>query len=213
MPTIPSPFDETPLLLTIPGLGNSGAGHWQSLWEDELEDCLRADLGGWERPQRGNWVDALNRAIRGAGRPVVLVAHSLGCHAVAWWAALERPAYGDPVVGALLVAPPEVDVAPIDARIAPFGPVPLGPLPFPSILAASRDDPYMRFPRARRLAQFWGSHFADAGTVGHINADSGLGGWRFGQQLLGGLLRQARSRIERGVGAVAQPAPMADLTA
>ncbi|BAK65392.1 hypothetical protein SLG_07170 [Sphingobium sp. SYK-6] len=179
----------TPLILTVPGLGNSGPTHWQSIWERELEDCARAELGSWEKPNRNGWANQLNLAIRRAGRPVILVAHSLGCHAVAWWAALERPAYGEPVIGALLVAPPEVDVAPTDSRLKPFGPAPRGPLPFPSIVVGSHDDPYIRMHRARRLAQFWGSRFADAGAVGHINAASGLGAWPFGQFLLRTLQR------------------------
>src|SRR3546814_4818646 len=56
--------------------------------------------------------------------------------------------------------------------------------PFPSILVASRNDPYISFGRARLLAQFWGSRFADAGEAGHINADSALGDWAFGRFLL-----------------------------
>jgi predicted alpha/beta hydrolase family esterase len=183
-----SGFDDatarTPLILTVPGLNDSGPTHWQSVWERERDDIARVDLGSWNRPHRNSWVNRLNLAIRDAGRPVILIAHSLGCHAVAWWAALERPAYGDPVIGALLVAPPEVDVAPVDDRLKPFGPTPKGPLPFPSIVVASRDDPWIQPHRARRLAQFWGSRFADAGAVGHINADSDLGAWHFGQFLL-----------------------------
>lgn len=190
--------DRTPLILTVPGLDNSGPAHWQSVWERERDDMARVDLGGWDRPQRNGWVNKLNLAIRGAGRPVVLVAHSLGCHAVAWWAAMERPAYGDPVVGALLVAPPEVDVTPVDERLKPFGATPKGPLPFPSIIVASQDDPYVRFHRARRLAQFWGGRFADAGAAGHINAGSGLGDWPFGQFLLRTLLGLATRPDESG---------------
>lgn len=181
-----------PLLLTVPGLENSGPTHWQSIWERELEDCVRAQLGSWHRPVRTGWVSQLNLAIRGAGRPVILIAHSLGCHAVAWWAAMERPTYGDPVIGALLVAPPEVDLPSADERLECFAPAPKGPLPFPSIVVASRDDPYIRQHRARRLAQFWGSRFADAGAVGHVNAESGLGDWAFGRFLLG--------RLRQGVG-------------
>lgn len=183
--------EETPLILTVPGLDNSGPSHWQSIWERERGDMLRVDLGAWDRPHRNSWVTRLNLAIRDARRPVVLVAHSLGCHAVAWWAAMERPAYGDPVVGALLVAPPEVDVAPVDERLKSFGATPKGPLPFPSIVVASQDDPYIHFHRARRLAQFWGGRFADAGAVGHINAQSELGDWPFGQFLLRTLLGSA----------------------
>jgi predicted alpha/beta hydrolase family esterase len=181
---------QSPLILTVPGLENSGATHWQTVWERELEDCARVDLGSWDKPHRNAWVNKLNLSIRDAGRPVILVAHSLGCHAVAWWAALERPSYGNPVLGALLVAPPEVDVAPIDDRLKPFGPTHNAPLPFPSIVVASRDDPYIQFHRARRLAQFWGARFADAGAVGHINAESDLGAWHFGQFLLRKLTRR-----------------------
>jgi predicted alpha/beta hydrolase family esterase len=101
---------------------------------------------------------------------------------------MERPAYGDPVMGALLVAPPEVDLAPVDERLKSFAHTPKGLLPFPSIIVTSHDDPYVRFHRARRLAQFWGGRFADAGAVGHINAESGLGDWAFGQFLLRALL-------------------------
>ncbi len=188
--------DETPLILTVPGLDNSCSAHWQIIWERELENCARADLGAWESPNRNGWVNKLNLAVRDAGRPVILVAHSLGCHAVAWWAALEKPGFGNPVVGALLVAPPELDVAPIDDRLTSFGPAPRAPLPFPSIVVASHDDPYIKFHRARRLAQFWGSRLADAGSVGHINAQSDLGAWHFGQFLLRKLTGQGKSRLE-----------------
>ena len=187
-----SAAEEAPLILTVPGLDNSGPRHWQSIWERELDDCARVELGSWDKPNRNGWVNALNYAIRTVGRPVVLVAHSLGCLAVAHWAAMERPAFGSPVVGALLVAPPEVDVAPVDDRLLSFAPTPVAPLPFPSILAASRDDPYVQIGRARRLALFWGSQFADAGAAGHINAESELGRWEFGLFLLSRLTGRLR---------------------
>src|SRR3546814_10498312 len=78
----------------------------------------------WDRPHRNTWVNKLNAAIRQADRPVILVAHSLGCIAVAWWAALERPPFGSPVAGALLVAPPDVDTVSMDGRLTAFGPAP-----------------------------------------------------------------------------------------
>jgi predicted alpha/beta hydrolase family esterase len=195
----------TPLILNVPGLENSGPTHWQSVWEREYDDIARVDLESWDRPHRNGWVNKLNLAIRDAGRPVILVAHSLGCHAVAAWAAMERPAYGDPVVGALLVAPPEVDVAPMDDRLKAFSPSPKAPLPFPSIVVASQDDPYIQFHRARRLAQFWGSRFADAGHVGHVNAQSDLGVWSFGQFLLRRLIGSAAQAAATGTDALLTP--------
>ncbi|HEX7876152.1 MAG TPA: alpha/beta hydrolase [Sphingobium sp.] len=173
-----------PAILTVPGLMNSGPGHWQSVWEAELPNCRRVELGSWSRPHRNSWVSNLNNAIARVDGPVILAAHSLGCHAVAWWAALECRGWNEKVVGALLVAPPEVDNADVDSRLAGFAPAPKALLPFPSIVVASHDDPYIDFERARLLAQSWGSQFADAGQVGHINAASGLGEWHFGQFLL-----------------------------
>lgn len=173
-----------PLALIVPGLGNSGPDHWQSKWETELPDCQRVDLGNWDEPHRNTWVNQLNLAIHKAGRPVVLVAHSLGCHAVAWWNEYEQPDAEGPVKGALLVAPPEVESAAIDDRLSLFAPVMKRSFPFPTIVAASRDDPYIAFGRARRLARIWRSRFIDAGWLGHINAASGIGNWPFGQFLL-----------------------------
>lgn len=181
-----------PLILTVPGLCSSGPDHWQTLWEQERHDCRRVELGMWERPHRNTWVNQLNLAIHRADRPVVLAAHSLGCLAVAWWARYERPAafeQGGPVIGALLVAPPEVDFFPLDERLSQFSPTPSEELPFRSILVASRNDPYMGIHTAQQLARTWGSQFADAGELGHINADSGVGDWAFGKVLLEQLLR------------------------
>lgn len=186
-----NPHRETtgePLILTVPGLANSGPDHWQTRWEQDRHDCRRVELGMWDRPHRNTWVNQLNLAIHRANRPVVLVAHSLGCLAVAWWARYEQPAADHPVVGALLVAPPEVDFFPLDERLSQFSPTPTEPLPFRSILVASRNDSYMGIHTARQLARTWGSDFADAGEVGHINAESRLGDWAFGQALLGQLL-------------------------
>lgn len=185
-----APTAQQPLVLIVPGLNNSGPDHWQSRWERQRGDCQRVDLGMWERPHRNTWVNKLNLAIRAADRPVILVAHSLGCLAVAWWAQLEQPQPGGPVIGALLVAPPDVDFFPLDERLETFSPTPSQPLPFPSILAASHDDPYMGIRAARRLARVWGSGFADAGKIGHINAQSDIGDWAFGQFLLGQLIQR-----------------------
>jgi len=187
----PSAPDE-PLVLLVPGLGDSGPHHWQSYWEGEVANAAKVQLGRWDDPHRNTWVNQLDLAIHRAGRPVILVAHSLACHVVAWWNEYERPDAGGLVKGALLVAPPEVEAAGIDERLARFAPVARQALPFPSIVVASRDDPYASFGRAKRLARIWRSRFVDGGWLGHINAESDLREWPFGQFLL----RQLKSAIE-----------------
>ena len=51
------------------------------------------------------------------------------------------------------------------------------PLPFPSVVAASRDDPLGRYERIEQLANDWGSRLVDLGFVGHLNPASGYGVW------------------------------------
>jgi predicted alpha/beta hydrolase family esterase len=180
-----APHEATrPTFLTVPGLGGSGPSHWQTLWERSRPGTVRADLGMWHTPHRNSWVTRLDLAIRQAEAPVILVAHSLGCLAVAWWAQLSPQPYGWPVAGALLVAPADVDRTGVQEELRGFAPSPQTPLPFPSIVVGSGDDPWITLDRAHSLAASWGSHFIDIGEQGHINAASGLGQWPEGQKLL-----------------------------
>jgi predicted alpha/beta hydrolase family esterase len=183
--------DILPDILIVPGLHNSGPGHWQTLWEARLPRARRVDLGLWDDPHRNTWVGKLALAIGRAERPVVLVAHSLGCHVVAWWAEYEaafnaavRAAELSCVIGALLVAPPDVEENPVDRRLTRFAPLPTSLLPFPAIVVASRNDPYAQICQVRRIAQRWGAKFVDGGAIGHANARSGIGEWNFGLGLL-----------------------------
>jgi uncharacterized protein len=189
-----------PQVLLVPGLNNSGPDHWQTRWENELPDAKRVQLGKWDDPIRNHWINQLNLAIHKAGRPVILVAHSLGCHAVAWWAEFEQTVRSFPVVGALLVAPPDVESSNVDGRLKRFGPLIQGRLPFHSLLVASEDDPYAPWGQSKRMARKWGSQLIDAGPLGHINADSGIGSWPYGKFLLRQLLRTAAPDIEAASG-------------
>ena len=187
-----------PLILLVPGLEGSGPGHWQRRWSEELDDCQVVELGSWENPQRNTWINRLNLAVYRANRPVVIVAHSLGCILTAWWSKFEQPASTGAVVGAMLVAPPEVDFFPRDERLTGFSPTPAEALPFPSLLVASRNDPWMGFETAKSLARRWGSTLVDAGDAGHINADSGLGSWDYGKALLARLIQSVSGPAAAG---------------
>lgn len=190
-----SPIDDhSPIILTVPGLGGSGPSHWQTLWEQSRPDTHRVELGMWDTPHRNTWVTKLDQAIRNAQAPVVLAAHSLGCLTVAWWAELSGQPFGWPVAGALLVAPADVDREDVRPELAAFQPTPVKPLPFPSIVVASSDDPWIASEKARALAGGWGSFFIDAGPQGHLNAASGIGWWEEGQGLLDRVLDAASDR-------------------
>jgi predicted alpha/beta hydrolase family esterase len=161
-------------LLIIPGLGGSGPDHWQTRWEQKLSTAHRIEQRDWDRPQRDEWVAAITAAIQTATRPVVLIAHSLG--AIAAIHASRNTATW--VKGAFLVAAPsEERLAGVAEADAAFRPYPREKLPFPSVLVASRDDPYSDFAQSEALARDWGAKLLDAGAAGHLNAESGHGPW------------------------------------
>jgi predicted alpha/beta hydrolase family esterase len=65
-----------------------------------------------------------------------------------------------------------------------FRPLPMTRLPFRTIVVASRNDPYVTFPRAAAMAEAWGAELVDAGNAGHINTTAGYGEWREGEKLV-----------------------------
>lgn len=173
-------------LLIVPGLGGSGPEHWQTRWQALDGRCRRVEQRDWDRPHCPDWVEALEQAAQDSTVPVVLVAHSLGCIAVAHWAlrgSVER------VQAALLVAPADVEQG-VALEVVPrcFAPIPRTALPFRSLVVASSDDPYATLERTRELASAWGAELEPVGALGHINADSGLGDWAPGWALLERLL-------------------------
>ncbi len=172
-------------VLILPGWQGSGAQHWQSLWQAR-HGYQRVDQHDWMRPLRGDWIARLEDVVLSTTEPAVLVAHSLGCVLVAAWAAHTRNAHR--VKGALLVAPGDVEREALRPVLASWSPIPLQALPFKSTLVASTNDPYCSLERAQMLAHAWHARLVDAGPVGHINADSGLGDWPAGQALLDELI-------------------------
>jgi predicted alpha/beta hydrolase family esterase len=183
--------------LIVPGLDGSGPGHWQTLWENSRDDCRRVDLGSWNDPHLDTWCDALGRAVGAAVGPVVLAAHSLGCFAIAWWAASANPSLIAKVRGALLVAPPDVDRPDADFRLRRFAPTPMVAPPFRSILVASGNDPHASLARSHAIANAWNAEFVDFGETGHINARSRLGFWPAGQALLEELIYRSGAGFGR----------------
>jgi predicted alpha/beta hydrolase family esterase len=90
--------------------------------------------------------------------------------------------------GALLVAVPDPASPEYPAAARSFSELPLVPFGFPTRVVASRNDPYGTFEHAVRCAAAWHAELFDVGPLGHINADSQLGSWSRGQELLRGLL-------------------------
>ena len=165
-------------VLIVPGWRNSESAHWQSLWEARLPGAHRVAQGDWLFPRRQDWVDRLAEDILASqGERVVVVAHSLGCMAVAHL----PPEAAACVSAALLVAPADPERR---AQLADFAPVPHQRLPYRSTLVASSNDPYCPVRLAGAFARAWGSEFVRLENAGHINVASGFGAWPLGLQLL-----------------------------
>jgi uncharacterized protein len=186
-----------PTVLIVPGLRDHVDAHWQTLLTADLEargrkvrtvpPMGRTDLDCATK------VAAIEREAQAVEGPLVIVAHSGGIVMLAHWARQTRR----PVLGALLAAPPDFErpmpegyptVEQLDA--SGWLPVPRERLPFPSIVAASRNDPLADYERVAQMARDWGSRLVDLGDVGHLNPASGFGPWPRAEEFIEELAAQ-----------------------
>lgn len=180
-----------PTFLIVPGLRDHVQEHWQTLLAEEMPGCVTVPPLEQDKLSCQARLDAIDRALESIEGPVIIVAHSAGCMMVAHWA--QRRAR--PIAGAVLAAPADVETPmpagyPSLETLTAHGwlPIPRQRLPFPSILAASSNDPLTSLDRARRFAQDWGSRLEELGPVGHLNPASGHGHWPQAKQLINDLL-------------------------
>ena len=168
-------------VLLIPGIYNSGPTHWQSLWQAQHEGVHRVEQSDWNHPVCSDWVQALDGAVARAPEPPVLVARSLGCLAAVHWAAR----HARPVRALLLVAVPDPlgPNFPADARGFAALPAAL-PAIGPVVMMSSTTDPYSTPAFSAQCAAAWGAQHVVLGPLGHINAESGLGDWPAGWDLV-----------------------------
>jgi predicted alpha/beta hydrolase family esterase len=192
----------TPILI-IPGWRDSGPGHWQSLWAEQLPGALRVQQDDWITPTRSAWVASITRTILAQPEPVVVAAHSLGCIATSHL----PPEAVARIRGALLVAPADPERRGV---LADFAPVPYQALPYRSIVVASNNDPYCPVRTAGAYARAWGSEFVRLQNAGHINIESGFGPWPLGLALLQSLVGE--DWIAPVAHAAAHPQPLLETT-
>ena len=190
--------------LIVPGLDGSPSPHWQDWWARTDQNAMLIDLPDPRRPIREAWEAALAVMIlRHPGS--ILVGHSLGSVLIAQmldrWSGLR-------VRGAVLVAPADPMAGFDDCRrIRRFGPLPDRALDVPTVLVASRNDPWMSFDRSRDLADDLGADLIDLGHAGHVNVASGFGPWPGGKVIRDRLLDQTArpSMLRRLLGQASSP--------
>lgn len=179
--------DDAPILI-VPGFGGPSPEHWQHGLAARRPGARWVEQRNGKRPIRWIWVRALEREVDALSEPAVLVGHSLGVMTIVQWAARSKLTFK--IAGALLVAPPDVEtrlpgLPPVWlVRWIGWTPIPLRPLPFRSIVVASRTDPMCAPSRARAFAEAWKSRFVDLGDAGHINGAAGYGPWPQSEALI-----------------------------
>jgi predicted alpha/beta hydrolase family esterase len=168
-------------LIFLAGIGNSGQDHWQRRWFEQLGGVW-VEHRSWDRPDCGEWLADFEAALNTTRGPRLLIAHSLGCLTVLAWAR----EHGDPeIAGGFFVACPDPHGPLFPTAATGFGTGPLSALPFPAVVVASDDDPYASIEFSSELANAIGaSARVNVGARGHINAESRLGDWEEGGQIL-----------------------------
>jgi uncharacterized protein len=195
-------------VVLVPGLRGHVEDHWQTHLAASLPGTRTVPPLGRTNPALQARVTLLDQIVQDIAGPVVVVAHSAGVLVAVHWAAQYSPTR---VVGALLATPPAF-ATPLpseypsieELRAHGWLPIPRRPLPFPSILAVSTDDPLGNPVRMRALANAWGSRTRSLGAVGHLNPASGFGEWPQAVELI--------AELQHGAGQVARAESCAPLT-
>jgi predicted alpha/beta hydrolase family esterase len=175
------------VIVTVPGLRGHVEDHWQTRLAAGRPDVVPVPPLGRDNPSLADRVVALQETVSQLDGPIILVAHSAGVLVTVHWAVH----YGHPVIGALLATPPDL-FSPLPAeypslealRDLGWLPIPMAPLPFPSIVATSTNDDLSDTARIRGFAQAWGSRVHNLGPVGHLNPASGYGEWPEAESLV-----------------------------
>ncbi len=176
-----------PTVLIVPGLRDHVPEHWQALLEARLPNARCVPRMEHDKLSRAAWVAALDQSLAAIDGPVILVAHSAGVLITVHWAQEHRR----PIRGALLATPPDLSRPlpagyPAQSVLLANGwlPTPRARLPFPSIVAASTNDPLAEPVHVAALASSWGSRLVDVGAVGHLNPAAGYGPWPRAEALI-----------------------------
>ena len=186
-------------VLIVPGLRDHAQDHWQTLLAARLPRVVTVEPMGRDNVDLQMRIDAIEAAANAIRGPLIVVAHSAGCIMAAHWAARTKR----PVDGALLAVPPDLETPmpegypTVEAlRAAGWFPVPHKPLPFPSIVALSENDPLGQIDRVLELGRAWGARLINLGDVGHLNPASGYGDWPLADKLIGELTNKSAHKFQ-----------------
>lgn len=185
-------------VLIIPGLRNSGHGHWQSWLQTQYRDAVRVTQADWDTPDLQGWSSQIDQTLarHAPDTQWIAVAHSFGCLALAHHLSVQKAAPQPRAGGiraALMVAPADPGKFQLTEQLPHDG------LGLNATVVGSENDPWMPLERARLWAERWGAGFHNLGEVGHVNTESGFGPWPLARYKVDQMIRylQGQRRIER----------------
>lgn len=164
----------------VAGYGNSLGEHWQQHWFKQLPNSYWVEQIKWDAPEQEAWISALTSCIDKINEPIIFICHSLGGLTLVEWA----NRHSAKVLGAMMVAVPDPQSAQFPPDICGFQELPLRPLPFPTKIIASDNDPYCSKDRVIFFASHWHSDIVFLADAGHINVSAGFGAWPQGLEEL-----------------------------
>lgn len=164
----------------LAGYGNSLDGHWQEGWFKDMPGSHWVQQPDWDYPVMEQWVATFEQLMQSLDGPTLLISHSLGGATLVEWASRHTAN----IVGAFMVAVPDVLAPNFPDAIRGYNNPPLTPLPFPSMMVASQNDPYASSAQSQMYANVWGSQLVNIGPYGHINKETVGGVWPVGRALL-----------------------------
>jgi predicted alpha/beta hydrolase family esterase len=180
-------WNDTYTYINVPGLGGSGDVHWQTFWEKAHPEIHRVQQSDWDHPVCNVWVDQLEKALEDTDdKPIILIGHSLGCATIVHAAAAGKL---EGVAGAFLVAMPDVSRSDFPKECIGFSPLPKIVLPFPSVMVASENDPYISSEELKKWAGILKSEYINIGLREHIGTAAKLEYWEEGQKLFKQFMR------------------------
>ena len=180
-----------PTVVFVPGLRDYVPDHWQTLLAIKLAKtravCSVTPLGRTDL-SCARRVAAIQEVVERVKGAITFVAHSGGVIALAHWAKQYRRS---DIAGAVLAAPADLETPlpagyPAIEELQSNGwlPIPRTNLGFPSVVAASSNDPLAALDRVEQLACDWNSDVMSLGDVGHLNPASGFGVWPKAESLI-----------------------------
>jgi uncharacterized protein len=169
-------------IVIVPDHGGVDARHWLAHWRSNYPRVMR--LAGHDTHELScrKWVRGIDEAVAACGPHTTIVAHGLGCLAVAHWAQISTR----PIDAAMLVSVSDPASERFPKNASGFRPVPRSVLPFRTLIVATETDGDYRHALDR--AHEWDASLVVVGRISHDTHPQARQTWDEGLNLLWNLV-------------------------